>query len=308
MSSLLTIVCLTFNHAPYIRKCLEGFVSQQTNFAFDVVIHDDHSVDGTDDIIREYERKYPNIFRPIYEEENMYSKIGFSGIDRIVNSHIHAKYIALCEGDDYWDDPYKLQKQVDFLEKNTDYAMVYTQAIVLNETTQKTKKAWAGETSFKDMLLELNRVVTPTVVYRYSLYSKYITTIQPKKEWKMGDYPLWLFLFKTSKVKFLDCQTVVYRYLDQSASHTKDIKKAINFVMSTYDVRCHIDNVLCNRQYNRQIKIKAINDLFDCSKKYRKSLGKYIFMFAKKQGVVNLRLLLKIVYYFFMVKFPSVSS
>lgn len=117
---LVSISCFTYNHEPYIRQCLDGFVMQKTNFKFVAIVHDDASTDRTADIIREYEAKYPEIIKPIYETENQYSKKDGS-IGRIMNAAIDAtgaKYIAMCEGDDYWTDPYKLQKQVDILEKD----------------------------------------------------------------------------------------------------------------------------------------------------------------------------------------------
>lgn len=116
---IVTIRCLAYNHEPYIRQCLEGFVMQKTNFRFEAIVHDDASTDGTAAIILEYAEKYPDIIKPIIETENQYSKRDGS-LRRIMNAHMHGKYIAICEGDDYWTDPYKLQKQVDLLEKNLD--------------------------------------------------------------------------------------------------------------------------------------------------------------------------------------------
>lgn len=121
-SPVVSICCLTYNHEPYIRQCLDGFVMQKTNFPIEILIHDDASTDRTQDIIREYEAKYPNIIKPIYQKENQYSK-GVK-VSLVYNySRAKGKYIALCEGDDYWTDPYKLQKQVDFLESHPDYVM-----------------------------------------------------------------------------------------------------------------------------------------------------------------------------------------
>ena len=121
-SLMVTIRCLTYNHEPYIRQCLEGFVIQKTSFRFEAIVHDDASTDGTATIIREYAERYPDIIKPIYETENQYSKHDGS-IRRIMDAHTHGKYVAICEGDDYWTDPYKLQKQVDFLESHPDYVM-----------------------------------------------------------------------------------------------------------------------------------------------------------------------------------------
>lgn len=119
---LVTIQCLTYNHEPFIRQCLEGFVMQATNFRFEAIVHDDASTDRTAAIIKEYADKYPDIIKPIFEVENQYSKHDGT-IGRSIRENTHGKYIAMCEGDDYWTDPYKLQKQVDFLESHPDYVM-----------------------------------------------------------------------------------------------------------------------------------------------------------------------------------------
>lgn len=119
---LVSISCITYNHAPYIRQCLDGFLMQKTDFAFEILIHDDCSTDGTAEIIKEYESQYPDIIKPLYEEENQWVK-GRRGSAVFNFPRAKGKYIALCEGDDYWTDPLKLQKQVDFLEANPEYVM-----------------------------------------------------------------------------------------------------------------------------------------------------------------------------------------
>lgn len=123
-SVVVSIQCTAYNHEKYIRDALEGFVMQKTNFRFEAIVHDDASTDGTAAIIREYAEKYPDIIKPIYETENQYSKHDGS-LQKIMNEACKGKYIALCEGDDYWIEPYKLQKQFDFLESHTDYSMCF---------------------------------------------------------------------------------------------------------------------------------------------------------------------------------------
>ena len=116
---LVTVVSITYNHESYIRDCLEGFLMQKTSFPVEVIIHDDASTDHTAEIIREYYEKRPDLFYVIIEKENQFSK------NKIISLPLYkqaqGKYIAFCEGDDYWTDPLKLQKQFDFLEKNQDY-------------------------------------------------------------------------------------------------------------------------------------------------------------------------------------------
>ena len=119
-----TIRCITYNQKDYIRQCLDGFVMQRTNFRFEAIVHDDASTDGTDEIVREYAEKYPDIIKPIFETENQYSKHDGS-LGRIMNANTRGKYVAICEGDDYWTDPLKLQKQADFLDANPQCSLTY---------------------------------------------------------------------------------------------------------------------------------------------------------------------------------------
>ena len=167
---VVSICCAAYNHVLFIRQCLDGFVMQKTNFPFEVLIHDDASTDGTQDIIREYEAKYPDIIKPIYQKENQYSK-GVR-VSLVYNySRVRGKYVALCEGDDYWTDPYKLQKQVDFLEAHPDYVMcshrhddyIQEKGEMLydkteNETDYDLKSLIRGEWHFHPL----------TVMYRFS--------------------------------------------------------------------------------------------------------------------------------------------
>lgn len=132
MEPLVSICCITYNHALYIRQCLDGFMMQKTDFSFEVLIHDDASTDGTADIIREYEAKYPDLIKTIYQVENQYSK-GIKISATYNYSRAKGKYIALCEGDDYWIDPLKLQKQVDFMENHPNYSLCFHNAIIINE-------------------------------------------------------------------------------------------------------------------------------------------------------------------------------
>lgn len=120
---LVSIICTAYNHENYIQKCIDGFMMQRTSFEFEVLINEDASTDNTACIIKEYEIKNPKIIKPIYQTENQYSKR--AGIWRnILFPRAQGKYIAICEGDDCWTDPYKLQKQVDFLETHKDYILV----------------------------------------------------------------------------------------------------------------------------------------------------------------------------------------
>lgn len=116
-----TVICLVYNMEKYIRQTLDGFVMQKVDFPLEIIVHDDASTDGSADIIREYAEKYPDIFVPILQTENQYSK-GVRISPQIIYPKVRGKYIALCEGDDYWSDPNKLQMQYDFLEAHPEYS------------------------------------------------------------------------------------------------------------------------------------------------------------------------------------------
>lgn len=114
-----SVLCTAYNHEKYLRRCLDGFLMQKTDFRFEVLVNDDVSTDHTADILREYAARCPDIIRPVFQTENQYSR------GKLINLEIllplaRGKYIALCEGDDFWTDPYKLQKQVNALEAHPD--------------------------------------------------------------------------------------------------------------------------------------------------------------------------------------------
>ena len=128
---LVSVSVIAYNHEKYIRQCLDGILMQDVNFPYEVLVHDDASPDGTADIIREYEAKYPGIIKPIYQTENQYSQ--GKCIFKFNFDRAHGKYLAFCEGDDYWTDPRKLQKQVDFLERHSEYIATAHRVKVISE-------------------------------------------------------------------------------------------------------------------------------------------------------------------------------
>lgn len=213
---LVAIHCVTYNHEPYIRDCLDGFLMQKTNFKFVAIVHDDVSTDKTADIIREYAAKYPEIIKPIYETENQYSKFDGS-LDRVMETAIAvtgAKYVAMCEGDDYWIDPYKLQKQVDFLETHTEFSICFHKCKNLiqqtGEFTQEQVNDMIGETTIFD-LAKGNFIHTPSVVYRQNDRVVAEKARFPQ-DLKADDYVYWMLLAQYGKIMKLPDEMAVYRY------------------------------------------------------------------------------------------------
>ena len=233
---LVSVRCITYNHESYIAQALDGFLMQKTNFPFEIVVHDDASTDRTADIIREYEKKFPKIIKPIYETENQYSK-GAGILGRIMNSACKGKYIAWCEGDDYWTDENKLQLQVDFLEKNLEYGLCYHKSKFL--INGQIKNSFGRQRDgFYDLLINGNDIPTQSVVLRSSLCFNYQQEVKPSEhKWRMGDYPLWLYAALNTKIKFFDKEYSVYRVLLSSAGHGSNIQDIIAFEKNYYDIR-----------------------------------------------------------------------
>lgn len=244
---MVSIWCMTYNHESYIRQCLEGFVMQKTNFCFEAVVHDDASTDGTATIVREYAEKYPDIIKPIFETENQYSKNDGS-LDRIFEESCKGKYIALCEGDDYWIDSMKLQKQVDYLEKNPNCTFCHTGFSFLYQKDSKIEDYIQGKykknTDVRELLLNNDgyRIQTVTVMYKLSDYYevKKKDPILFSGHFRMGDTQLWVTLLTKGEMGYLNEVTSVYRVLENSASRQNDNRNKIAFDMSALEMRLYL--------------------------------------------------------------------
>lgn len=147
---LLSVVCVTYNHEPYIAQAVEGFLAQKVTFPVEIIIGDDCSTDKTTDICREYQKKYPEKIKLI----NLAYNIGPAGNFLQTLKAAIGKYVAYCEGDDYWTDLLKLQKQVDFLEANPDFSISSHNVKVLYEDQPKKNIEWLGKKNPEIMDLE----------------------------------------------------------------------------------------------------------------------------------------------------------
>ena len=298
---LVAIKCLVYDHEPYLRDCLEGFVMQQTNFPFVAIVHDDASTDNSAAIIREYEEKYPDIIKPIYEAENQYSKRDGS-VGRIMNAAVDAtgaKYIAMCEGDDYWTDPLKLQKQVDFMEANPEYGLCYAKAYRYNEELKKYigVKGSARAEVYELSIQGTHHISTPTILMRQSLFLNCLSDSSfLLNNGLFTDSSLWWWFAANSKLYFMDDVVAVYRELSESASHSKDInivkdriRKALKvklFFLLKYPIqnKVYLESVI--EDYLLYVDNYAQYHGFVIGDKIRKSkrylLGQKVYNFIKK--------------------------
>ena len=224
MEPLVSIVCTTYNHVLFVRQCLNGITTQKTNFLFEVIIHDDASDDGTVEIIKEYEKKYPEIIKPIYQRENQYSK-KVDIYETYIYPRAKGKYIAICEGDDYWIDENKLQMQVDFLENNPEYTMCFHSAEL--DVDGKHNVPYAMQ-NIKEKDYSATEIFENWIVPTASvLFKKSVLNYPMKNENKImfGDIILFEKCVHLGKVKGFAKKMSVYRVHEQGVSHSWMLNK-----------------------------------------------------------------------------------
>lgn len=211
---LVTVFCLAYNHEKYIRTTFEGFVKQKTDFKFKVLVHDDCSTDGTREIIREYTEKYPDLFETILQEHNQYQQ-GIDIEDECIFPHIHSKYVAVCEGDDYWTDPNKLQLQVDYMEKHPkcslcvhDTEKIYEDGTSTGTTFNTSKKP--RNYSMEDIIL-----AEPNAYFHFSSFMWRHDTMKRKNPAfdmeGIGDYPMKLYFGSIGYIHYIPGVMSCYR-------------------------------------------------------------------------------------------------
>lgn len=325
--------CYTYNQAPYIEDALTGFVMQQTDFPFVCLVVDDCSTDGEQEVIKTFlnrecymedaeyyeddttrviyvqHKTNTNCFIAVYLlKENLYNqkerKMAY-----VAPWRDHCQYEALCEGDDYWIDCNKLQKQVDFLDNNPEYALCYTKCNYYYQGKGLLDPVpWGGPNETFNDFIHNNTVPTLTVLYRTESEKRYHQEVKPESRgWMMGDYPRWIWYSHEYKVKFIPDCTGVYRVLASSASHSSDVEKQIRFSDCSISIRLFFEEYFGYPKYSfveknyrsrRLLYLYAINHkLFNYLKTLfatpslllnAKAIGymRYFFMASKKSEEV----------------------
>lgn len=251
--------CFTFNHSKYIVDALNGFAIQQTNFPFVCLVMDDASTDGEQEVIKAWMERECDMSRAetidiptsvviivphktnvsctfafYLLKQNLY-RAGDKKLKHVFPWQDACKYEAMCEGDDYWIDPLKLQKQIDIADKDHNIGLIWCKAkkyiqqsgIFEGEVGRASKNIYS--------FLEANPVVSPTVLYKTSLFKEF--HLIKDKKWQMGDFPFWLYIYGRQKVCFISDVVAVYRVLEESASHSKDLSKKISFLNSFFEIQ-----------------------------------------------------------------------
>ena len=288
---MVSICCLVYNHEKYLRKCLDGFLMQKTNFKFEVLIHDDASTDNSVQIIREYQEKYPDIIKPIYQTENQYSK-GVKITMQYQFSRAKGKYIALCEGDDYWTDASKLQLQYECMEKNLDCSVCVHNVVKMNEEgisinekfppLKYSEGIMENEVYLNDELVGVGWIFqTASYFFRNSDIQQFC---KEKPEFYMestvGDLPFMLYAITKGKIYYIDRDMANYRMnscfsvtkensnnTDSWIKYAKGQIKSLNAYdqytnykfhhnIEPYLLRCESGYLLATEQYAKIVKNK----------------------------------------------------
>ena len=303
---IVAIQCFTFNQSKYIIDALNGFIMQKTNFPYIIMIVDDASTDGEQEVINNFVSKHFNIadHDVAYEKETDYAYIKYAQHITNLNCYIIAmflkenhycqrkfklpylsdwrdnvKYEALCEGDDYWTDSLKLQKQVDFLENNKDYVMCHSN-FRCSDGRYRNHNIYLSSDDYyfpESVLYGQLRVGTLTVLYRMDAYNK-LPKLWSGKGWPVGDAPMWIEFSKEGKIKYLTDVTATYRILTTSASHGS-IEKEIAFTDA---------NVMIRKFYSNYYGLQIINDGY--SKGYFITIMKYAFKHRNKKVAYEYKL------------------
>ena len=216
---LVSICCLTYNQEKYVRDVIEGFLSQKTDFIYEIWIHDDASTDNTAKIIKEYAEKYPQIIKPICQKENLYSQ-GINIVEDVLFPLFNGKYVAFCEGDDYWCDENKLQRQVQFMEEHSEYSACVHNTKMINCRNNEIAY-FNGSRMDMDLIFEQIVMGGETQFHTSSILCKKEYVCVPKEITfrNVGDYPLAVYLMFKGKIRYLHQVMSVYRlYAEGSRS------------------------------------------------------------------------------------------
>ncbi|NLD49407.1 MAG: glycosyltransferase family 2 protein [Clostridiaceae bacterium] len=284
---MVSIYCMAYNHEKYIADAIESFLMQKTNFAYEILIHDDASTDRTAEIIKEYTSRYPDLMKPIYQTENQYSKGARPG--KYNRERAQGKYMAICEGDDYWTDPFKLQKQVDYMEKHPECSLCVHAAFRVSPDKTKLKSAVRPNQGNKLFTTEevilgggglfaTNSIMYPSVFKNRPGFF----LISP-----VGDYPLAIYLALQGTVYYIDEFMSAYRVgvpgswtnrmasssIEKRIEHINKIAKMLNEVNSysgykydsaiTQKININKMNIMLEQGMYKEVKSGELKYLYD---------------------------------------------
>lgn len=289
---LVSICCITYNHENYIRDALEGFLMQKTDFRFEILINDDASTDGTSDIIRTYQDKYPDLIQAVFQTENQFSK-GLKPSS--ILSMARGKYIALCEGDDYWTDPLKLQKQVDFLNLHPECSICCHRVLRKNENMQEKDyfhpKYDADQIFTKEEMYGRYILQTCALIFRNIQVDEFLKFSQ---EFLVEDYPLFYFYAQLGHIGYLHDVMAVYRMHENGVSSGMEpVKRSEHFydTLSKLKVRLNINS----RNFDHAMCLQILNIIIlNKQKNNREKMRKFIKIYCSSCRFISATYIIRV--------------
>ena len=256
--SPLVSVCMTaYNQEKYIAQAIESVLEQQTSFDVELVVGEDCSKDRTREICQRYVEKYPGRVRLITSPENVGMRANYK---RIIEA-CRGRYIAMCDGDDWWINTRKLETQVGILESDPGCGMCYSRSLFWLETEHRVKELFpAGEAHVTfDELMQYNTVPNCTALVRADLVKSYYSEIRPlEKNWPLDDYTMWFWCAAHARIHFTDCVFAGYRALNDSSSHFSDIQAKVRYEDQVADIRRWFDDRFGRRSHYRELAIRQL--------------------------------------------------
>ena len=234
-----SVLCTAYNHEKYIADALESFVSQVTDFPFEVLVTDDASTDGTPEIIRQYADRYPDIIRYFHQDKNLFSQ-GINIFTELLFKEARGEYYAWCEGDDYWSDSTKLQQQIDFLESHPGYSGCVHNSVYHFCEGNEPDRLVIPESGDRDIGFDTvihgmsESFHTSSILVRADVINPPPDFYNTAFAYGFTDYAIAIQMTLSGKVRFIDKPMSVYRMTSNDASwssgYRHNYQKLINFV------------------------------------------------------------------------------
>ena len=281
---LVSICCITYNHEQYIKDALDSFIAQKVSFPYEIVISDDCSKDNTRSIIETYKAEYPSLIRDVSPIQNMGSQANFI----YVLEQARGKYIAICEGDDYWTDPLKLQKQIDIMEADNSLMACCTNSSLVDMSSnileEKLIKAIVpdnkeGKYSLREFFEQNHTYPTASVVFRRSHFDEVCEKYKIMQNQYLGDWTLWIAILCFGDMYYLDEVTSAYRINPTSVTHSKVDERRLGLAKANFKILPAVASILPDGFHD--IKADLTNNTawlwFQLANAYR-HLHKYLHM------------------------------
>lgn len=238
---IISVFIFTYNQEKLVSKTIESVLDQKTSYPYELIIAEDCSKDSTLKVCLDYQKKYPGIIRVVGNKPN---KGIIKNFHESISLYARGKYVAAVAGDDWWHDTGKLQKQVDFLENNPEYGMVFSDTLVYSEAKKKLLKYKPSNCpcSFKDLIIQ-NSISALTTCYRKDLFDRYVQEVDPIKEDFPGeDYPFWIWLSYNTKLYHIKLPLTTYRLQISSLSHSESKDRRLQFEIDRLNIKLFFYN------------------------------------------------------------------